>query len=340
LATGAALRFPINRPRPVAQPPHCILNQKEGHIVSAVQIGLALPIEGDVVRFATEAERLGFDYVTAPEHVAFHVPVPNSFTWLAAAAAATRSIRLVSTVALPALYPSVLFAKMVASVDYLSGGRLSVGVGVGGEYPAEFEASGVKLSERGARTDEALEVLSLLLNASEPIDFNGRFARFEQILLAPRASDRCPPIWVGGRQEAAMRRAARFADVWMPYMFTPEQTARGRAVVAGCAAEFGRSPEEIGTAIYSFAVVSDDLDRGRQHALEFAARRYRQDFGPLAHKFLVGSPAHIVERMGQYVDVGASSFVLELACDAAMYDEQLERIANEVVPQLSGVVPV
>ncbi len=295
-----------------------------------------LPIEGDVVILAQKAEQLGYDYLAAPEHIAFHTPVPNSFLWLAAASGATSSIKLVSTVALPPLYPAVLFAKMVASLDYLCGGRFCVGVGVGGEYEEEFRAVGVSLAERGPRTDEALDVLKALLAASEPTSFTGKYTQFENLLLAPRRETGCPPVWIGGRRLPAMRRAARYGDVWMPYMFSPEQTASGRASVQHYAGEYGRGNESIGTGIYLFAVVSDDDTHGRERAVQFASQRYQQDFRPLAHKFLVGSPEAMLTRMHEYAAVGVTSFILEPACQPAEYEEQMERVAYEILPAFSG----
>jgi alkanesulfonate monooxygenase SsuD/methylene tetrahydromethanopterin reductase-like flavin-dependent oxidoreductase (luciferase family) len=304
--------------------------------LSQVMVGLALPIEGDVVGVAQKAELLGYDYLAAPEHIAFHAPVPNSFVWLSVASGATRSIQLVSTVALAPLYPSVLFAKMVASLDYLSGGRFCIGVGVGGEYAEEFRALRVPLAERGPRTDEALEVLKVLLEASEPASYAGKYTEFEGICLSPKRGRGCPPIWVGGRRLPAMRRAARYADVWMPYMFSPEQTAKGRESVQVFAREYGRQEDLVDTGIYLFAVVSDDEARGREQAVQFASQRYQQDFRSLSHKFLIGSPESVLARMREYTAVGVSRFILELACQPSEYDEQMERISREIIPFLPG----
>lgn len=305
--------------------------------MSRVQMGLVLPIEGDVAGTARRAEQLGYEYLAAPEHIAFHTPVPNSFLWLAAASGATRSVRLVSTVALPSLYPSVLFAKMVASLDYLSGGRFSVGVGVGGEYPEEFRASGVAVAERGSRTDEALEVLQVLMSSSGPASYTGKYTEFQDFRLSPKRDGGCPPVWVGGRRTPALRRAGRYADVWMPYMFSPEQTAKGRDAVRAFAREYGRDGDPVGTGIYLFAVVSDDEERGRRKAIQFASGRYQQDFRALSQRFLVGSPEMMLARMGEYVSVGVSTFILEIAARPEEYEEQMERIAHEIIPSIPGL---
>jgi alkanesulfonate monooxygenase SsuD/methylene tetrahydromethanopterin reductase-like flavin-dependent oxidoreductase (luciferase family) len=304
-----------------------------GKSLSQAEVGLVLPIEGDVAGVAQKAEFLGYHYLAAPEHVAFHAPVPNSFLWLSAASGATRSIQLVSTVALPPLYPAVLFAKLVASLDYLSAGRFAVGVGVGGEYEEEFRAVGIPLAERAPRTDEALDVLRTLLEASEPRSYAGKFTTFDNLLLAPKRGLGCPPIWVGGRRQPAMRRAARYGDVWMPYMFSPEQTAKGRASVQDYAREYDRRDGSVATGIYLFAVMADHEARGREQAVQFASLRYQQDFRPLAHKFLVGSPDAMLTRMQEYAAAGVTRFILELACHPADYEEQMERLAYEILPR-------
>jgi alkanesulfonate monooxygenase SsuD/methylene tetrahydromethanopterin reductase-like flavin-dependent oxidoreductase (luciferase family) len=301
-----------------------------------VQVGLALPIEANVVAFAQHAERLGFAYLGASEHIAFRAPVPNSFIWLSVAAGATQSIGLVSTVALLPLYPAVLFAKMVVSLDYLSGGRFNVGIGVGGEYPEEFRAAGVPISERGDRADEALEVLKALSQASRPTSFAGRWTAFDGLCIAPKRDQSRPSIWVGGRHLPAMRRAARYADMWMPYMVTPDETARGRSSVQQLARECDRQADQITTGVYLFTVVSDDEARARQQAVEFTSWRYKQDFRPLAHKFLLGPPDKVIARMSEYVAAGATTFILELTCPQAEYSEQMERIAHEIVPYVTG----
>jgi alkanesulfonate monooxygenase SsuD/methylene tetrahydromethanopterin reductase-like flavin-dependent oxidoreductase (luciferase family) len=134
-----------------------------------------------------------------------------------------------------------------------------------------------------------------------------------------------------------MRRAARYADMWMPYMVTPEETARGRSTVQRLAREHGRQADQVTTGVYLFTVVSDDGARAQQQAVDFTSRRYKQDFRPLAHKFLVGPPDRVIARMSEYVAAGASTFILELACSASEYAQQMERIAREILPHVTGV---
>ena len=130
---------------------------------------------GGLAAEARRAEQLGFDLLASGEHVFFHGPTSNAFLTLAAAAAVTERIRLLSALTILPLYPMALAAKMAATLDQISGDRFDLGVGVGGEYPPEFAASGVPVAGRGTRTDEALAVMLRLL-AGEQVAAEGSFA--------------------------------------------------------------------------------------------------------------------------------------------------------------------
>src|SRR5439155_25518010 len=121
--------------------------------------------------------------------------------------------------------PRVRLARLPLS------GRVILGVGVGGEVAKDFEAVGVPVRERGARTDEAMRALRELFSG-RPASFGGRFFAFEEISIRPAtAQPGGPPLWVGGRSDAAIRRAAQLADGWMPLWVSPERYAEGLARV-------------------------------------------------------------------------------------------------------------
>src|SRR5882757_6192758 len=186
------------------------------------KIGLMIPFtDGTGVRdTGILAEELGFDTLAVGEHVMMPTPIPAAFTSLSFLAGITSRVRLLSSIALAPLYPPALLAKLVAGLDNLSDGRLDLGLGVGGEFPAEFEACGVPVKERGARLDEALDVLRALGDGRRA-SFEGPFTRFTDGAIRPgsRQSPH-PPIWIAGRSDAALNRAARRGDVWMPYLVT------------------------------------------------------------------------------------------------------------------------
>ena len=189
---------------------------------NAVKFGTALRSPYGVAELSRQIEGLDYDVLGCGEHVSFHGDTANGFVSLSVAAGATTTIELMSTITLVPLYPAALLAKMGAALDVASNGRFSLGVGVGGEFANEFAACGVPVKERGARTDDALEVITRTWTDTD-VNYDGRFTKLENFSLKPLPIQKPrPPIWVSGRSDAAMRRAAKYADGWLPYMYTPE----------------------------------------------------------------------------------------------------------------------
>jgi probable F420-dependent oxidoreductase len=312
--------------------------------VSGLRLGVALALEAvskdlDLFAFASRVDEMGVDYLTCGDHLTFHADTPNAFITLAACAGVTRRVHLVSAIVLLPIYPAAVVAKMTAMLDFLSGGRFELGVGVGGEYPPEFELAGVPLAGRGRRADEALAVITSLLER-EAVDFEGEFNRFTSATIRPRPIQRPrPPIWVGGRKPAAMQRAARFADVWMPYMYTPSQLARSTVQVREMAAELGRDPASVKSALYVYVGVHPDAAKARSDALSVLGALYQQDFEPLADRYLVaGSAADCRQRLVEFAGAGADILIVSFACPPGESPAMLERFGTEVAPELRALV--
>jgi probable F420-dependent oxidoreductase len=302
-----------------------------------MRAGLMLAVHADPaeqIDVARRAEAQGFDFLACGEHVFFHTTVTNAFVTLAAAAGATSRIRLLSALTILPMYPAALAAKMVANLDRVSNGRFELGVGVGGEYPPEFEACGVPMRERGPRTDEALDLFERLFTG-EPVDFAGRFTTIDGLRLDPLPVQRPgPPVWVGGRSEAAMRRAGRYADVWLPYMYTPERLAGSLTRVRENAAGFGRE-DVVRGAIFSWSCVDSDTAWARRTAVETVNGIYGQDFEPLADRYIpTGKPQQVIDRLGEYAQAGAESVVFSPACAPEDQERVIETFAAEVLPAL------
>jgi probable F420-dependent oxidoreductase len=300
---------------------------------AAIEVGVGIDGIGDAVTRARAAEAAGFDHVFCGEHVFFHGPAPNGFVALAAAAGATERIKLLTSTTLVPLYPPALLAKLASSLDVVSGGRFNLGVGVGGEYPPEFAAVGVPVEQRGSRTNEALEAIRLLFGG-ERVSFSGRHTSFTDVKLDPRPRQPGgPPIWVAGRGDAAIRRAARHGDVWMPYMYTPERLADSLEQVRAQAREYGRTTPVDG-AIYLFTCVDEDGDRARARVVESVGGGYQQDFSRLGHYLLAGTPDECLARLREYADAGARRFSLQLSGEAEAQEETLGLLVENVVPAL------
>ncbi|MFC0529981.1 LLM class flavin-dependent oxidoreductase [Phytohabitans kaempferiae] len=299
-------------------------------------LGLAVAAARTAVADARRAEELGFDYLACGEHLFFQV-APNPFVQLAAAAGVTTRIRLVSTVNLLPLYPAPLVAKLAATLDQVSDGRFELGVGAGGEAPDEFAAAGVDPAERFRRLEEGLRVLRLLFSG-ERVRYEGRFTSLRDVVLdPPPVRPGGPPIWLGGRGDGAIRRAGRYADTWLPYMVTPEMFQAGLHRVRAAAGEYGRDAARVGGALFALVCADRDAAWARRTGIAMVSATYRQDFAPLADRYLfLGSPGQVVRRIREFADGGAGTVILQIAADPDLRERVLRTLAEDVLPELRG----
>ena len=188
-----------------------------------------------VINLAVRAEELGFDSVWASEHV-FNVsyvydrigdkPYYEPLTVLAYVAATTKTIGLGTSVLVLPYHNPIRLAKVAATLDVLSGGRLMLGVGVG-VIEEELEAMGSPYAERGAITDEAIAIMKELWTKEDP-SFQGKYHSFSGMKFTPKPVQKPHiPIIVGGTSRAAIRRAARTGTGWHPTALSPEVLAQG-----------------------------------------------------------------------------------------------------------------
>ncbi len=281
-------------------------------------------------------EELGYESAWTSEHIFFYFPTYDALTSLAAMAARTSRIRLGTAVLLLPLRPAALAAKEIASVDNISGGRVILGAGIGGEYPKEFEAVGVAPRERGARADEALRVLKLLYT-QDNVQFEGRFTRLDGVTLMPKpVQPGGPPIWVAGRSEAAMRRAGRLGDGYLPYLFSPERFRDGLAKAREYAEKAGRDPSSITGAIYQFICLADSYDEAKSISAADLSRRYNQPFEKIVDRYVVMGNAHdCAARLADFAEAGVEHFILVPIVPApADFMAHVEAYAAEVLPKM------
>ncbi len=276
-------------------------------------------------------EQSGIDSIWLSDRLSSPAPVPEVMTTLAAIAARTTKLKFgPSVIVLPYRTP-VVAAKEMATIDWLSKGRLFPAVGVGVELPREFDASGVPFKERGRRTDEAIHVIRLLWTEDE-VSFQGEFYKLDRVTIFPKPWQTPPPIWIGGKSEAAMRRTARLGDGWMPSFITPDELCVGVERVKELAAAAGREvPEDhFGTLINfaiaesgdaAFALAQPYLQRGR---VDDATMRQCTAFGP---------SEVLLAKIEEYVKGGVSKFILRPLCPPARMLEQLAIVAEKIVPE-------
>ena len=247
-----------------------------------MQFGFRAPVAGplsgarDLARIVGGGEAMGYDYCTISDHVirprdmekkypytdTGELPQPQraggdlheQLTCAAFIAAKTEKLRLVTSVTVVPHRPPVLTAKIIATIDVLSEGRFTWGIGVGW-CREEFEAIGTEpFPERGAVTDETIAVCRELWSNEDP-SFNGKYAKFSNVFFQPRPVQRRVPIWVGGESGPAMRRTATLGDAWYPIGTNPknrldtlERVRAGYERIRTRAHDAGRSASDVSLA--------------------------------------------------------------------------------------------
>jgi probable F420-dependent oxidoreductase len=269
-----------------------------------------------IAAVARLAESLAFDSLWANDHVIIPDASPGTgqaspayvagygeqrrqrlyepLITLAYLAGLTDRILLGTSVYLLALRHPLLAAKQVVSLDALSRGRTILGVGVGW-LRGEYAAVDVPWKQRGARTDEALRILKALCE-DDRADFDGRHYRLESIEFLPKPAQRPhPPVWIGGRSEAALRRAARLGDAWHPSHFTCDELRRWVPELHAECERAGRSPHDV-------AVTS------RRRLVRSGAAAGQDD----PDRILEGSPGQIAATIADLEGVGVTHLIVEI----------------------------
>ena len=260
---------------------------------------------------AAEAEALGFDSLWAGDHIAFPAPILDPLQLLACCASHTQRVRLGTCVfLLPLRHPTVV-AKMVASLDYISGGRVVFGVGVGGEFPREFEASGIPVKQRGARCNEAIPLLRRLWSG-EAVEHSGRFFTFGEVQLKPPPlQPGGPPIWIGGRSEAALQRTAQLGDGYVGYLLSPEGFQQRMERIRSLAIAAGRDPSRIEPALMTFASVDKDRDVAVERVGAMLGAMYGRDMRSAAQRYCIaGTAAECRAGVRRFADIGVHHLIL------------------------------
>ena len=260
---------------------------------------------------AVRAEALGYDSVWVSDHVVvpranvanFGTTIFDPLITLGVVAGATRRVRLGTTVLIVPYRQAVVTAKMISSLDALSGGRVIVGVGAGW-VAAESAMLGVPFAERGPMTDEYLRAMQELWTSPSPA-FSGKYVRFHDVHFEPKpVQSPHPPIWVGGHSKAALRRTVELGAAWHP---------------------INRSPDELRAGVTELARLSRSRGRATPPALTL-----RNDVRILR----AGEPAAVVDQIAELAACGVEELVLELlAADGPELDGQMAAFAERVRPR-------
>jgi alkanesulfonate monooxygenase SsuD/methylene tetrahydromethanopterin reductase-like flavin-dependent oxidoreductase (luciferase family) len=284
-------------------------------------------------------EELGFDGLFTGEHLLFHRPVWDAVSMCTAIACATERIAVGPAATITPLRHPTLLAKEFAGVDRISGGRLVLSLGVGGDNPKEFEAVGVPLARRDRRTTEALEILRRYFSG-ERFSYEGEIYRLDDVQLdPPPARVGGPPLWVAGRSRLTQQRAALLGDGFLPYMVTPERCRTMFDGVHEAAERAGRElPAEYAWAAYLYVAVGDDAEEARRRGDRHLAWRYDEPrfTGDLAGRYVVaGTAEDCAAGLARFAEAGCTHLVLlPVRRDGEPPGEALEQLAGGVLPRL------
>jgi probable F420-dependent oxidoreductase len=301
--------------------------------------GAWLPSIEELRTLVELVDRSGYDSLWVGDHISFHIAILDPLLQLAQAAVLSRRLVFGTGVYLVPLRHPTPVAKQVSTLDHLTEGRFIFGVGVGGEFAKEFEACGVPVAERGARLEESLAVMRKLWSG-QPAAHDGRFFRFEGVTMQPPPRQAGgPPIWCGGRSEAALRRIGRLTDGWMSYVITPEMYRQGLEKIAAAAAGAGRVFDRgFGTAHLLFTCVDDTYEKALDAATVSLSQRYGMDFRKAAQRYCaLGPPQAVAECIMRFHEAGVRHVVLDFVGPYEQRDRQIERFAAEALPLLAGL---
>jgi alkanesulfonate monooxygenase SsuD/methylene tetrahydromethanopterin reductase-like flavin-dependent oxidoreductase (luciferase family) len=263
-----------------------------------------------VAEAARLAEQAGYDSIWAGDHLKCPAPVLDAASCLAVAATVTQRAQLGFSVMLLGMRPLAWAAKQLATLQHLSGDRVRLGVGVGGEFPHEYDAAEVPMKGRGARLDRALRLLPEFL------------APGTEHSLEPAA--RMPPVLVGGRSDRALERAARFGDAWLPMWISPETLAQRGERLAELAERHERPAPALSLLV--LAHVDDDHGRAREQADAHLRGQYGMALERVERWTALGSAEQVAEFLEPYTRIGVSEILL-LPLGARPL-EQIERLAD------------
>jgi probable F420-dependent oxidoreductase len=283
--------------------------------------------------FVEACESHGWDSLWLSDRLVTDRVTLEPVTALAAAAARTTRLKFgTSVLALPLRNPAML-AKELATVDFLSGGRLFPAVGLGGDDVREYEATGSRKGERGARTDEAIGLLRRLWT-EDHVTHHGRFYHLTDVTITPKPIfSPYPPLWIGGRTAYAWELVGRLGDGWLVSSAPPDEVAQGIAAIRMAAAEHERRVEDDHYGV----MLPTYLGATREAARERAATtpRNRTDVPYDAYSAL-GTTEAILAQIDAYVAAGATKFVFRLVCSEAETKDQLRSLAAEVLPSVNA----
>jgi probable F420-dependent oxidoreductase len=299
------------------------------------KIGLAFVNPAPLIKpdhpfnFVKKCEEIGIDSFWMIDRIAYDNLEPLSV--VAATAAITHNVRLGTSILLPALRHPTLLAKTLATIDFISNGRLILGVGFGSRE-SDFSAVEVPYEGRGSRAVEAIQLMKRLWS-EDNVTHKGRFFNVQNLTIGPRPIQKRLPVWTGGSADIALRRAGTWADGFICGSSAIPEFSSTWEKVASYASLAGRNPAEIEKAGLTFMAINDNKARAIDTVAAYVTRYYGRLRGDVESTFLVGSAADCAEKIRSFFRKGLETLIIGMA-DPDL--KQLDLLAEKVLPAIKS----
>ena len=308
----------------------------------AMRFGIAIPqdfIDGPLDlsflhTFLSRAEALGYDSAWVQEQIVGAVPILEPVTVLTYAAALTRRLRLGTSVMLTVLRNPIQLAKSLTSLDQLSQGRLTVGLGIGNQRP-EDAAFGIPLERRARRFVEGIEVMKALWTQPKAT-FAGEYWQLAGISQEPKPVQQPhPPLWFGAREPAALRRAVRLGNGWMGAGSSSNADFKAQAAsIRGFLDDAKRDPATFTISKRVYIAIDANKSRAEERLRTWFGIRYGR--ADMASRVAVwGGSSECVDRLAELLEAGAEHLLLNSTFD---HMEHLDLFAQDIIPHLTGAL--
>ena len=280
-----------------------------------------------VINFAKKCEEMGVHSMWIIDRIAYDNLEP--LTVLAAAAGVTQKIRLGTSVLLPHLRHPSLLAKTVATLDYISDGRVILGIGFGSREN-DFTAVEVPFEGRGSRAVEAVQLMKRLWT-KDNVTHTGRFFNIQNLTIGPRPIQKSIPIWTGGGAEVALKRAGTWADGFICGSSAILDFSSVWEKVASYATAAGRNPNVIEKACLAFMAIDDDKAKAVAAVEDYTMRYYGRIRTAVEPVSIVGSPDQCIEKISYFFSKGLDTLIIGVADPDP---RQLDLFGEKVLPRL------
>jgi len=282
----------------------------------------------NVVNFAKKCEAMGCHSMWTIDRIAYDNLEP--LTVLAAAAGATQKIRLGTSVLLGNLRHASHAAKIVSTLDFISNGRVTLGLGFGSREN-DYRAVEIPFEHRGSRAVEQVQLMKRLWT-EDNVTFKGKFYNVENLSVGPKPIQKPhPPIWTGGSAEVALKRAGSWADGFICGSSAIPEFPSTWEKIASYAKAAGRDPNKISKAGLTFMAIDEDQSKAVKTVEDYVMRYYRRLRADVANTSLVGAPAAIAERIGAFLSRGLDTLIIGVADPDP---RQLDLFGENVLPKI------